>query len=194
MRWECCGHQARTRLRGLKSSSCLDLLSGHVVPWENDRLGSGFPIPLSLFFSSFPLGGRDDGVRGRDVVPPRYHDHGDILSTRLGRSWKKVKDRERTQASPSKMQPGARVRQTSSVPTGGEQAGGAQGRDPSCCSRSLCEDQRAVMGELRFYTTVSGLRLPAGDSQCHCFLPGVGLHLKSFPDMECLAEGSRTAP
>lgn len=123
MRWECCGHQARTRLRGLKSSSCLDLLSGHAVPWENDRLGSGFPIPLSLFFSSFPLGGRDDGVRGRDVVPPWYHDHGDILSTRLGRSWKKVKDRERTQASPSKMQPGARVRQTSSVPTVGSRLG-----------------------------------------------------------------------
>lgn len=166
------------------------LFLGKMTGW-----GSGFPIPLSLFFSSFPLGGRDDGVRGRDVVAPWCHDHGGVLSTRLGRSWKKVNDREGTQAFPFKMQPGVRVRQTSSVPTGGEQAGGgAQGRDPSCCSRSLCEDQRAVMGVLRFYTTVSGLHLSAGDSQCHCFLPGVGLHLKSFPDMECLAEGSRTAP
>lgn len=58
------------------------------------------------------------------MVAPWCHDHGDILSTRLGRSWKKVKDREGTQTFPSKMQPGARVRQTLSVPTGGEQAGG----------------------------------------------------------------------
>ena len=117
------------------------------------------------------------------MVAPRCHDHRDILSTRLGRSWQKVKDREGTQAFPSKMQPGARARQTSLFPLVGSRLQG-QERDPSCCSRSLCEDQRAVMGELAVYTTVSGLCLSAEDSQCHCFLAGVGLHLKSFPDME----------
>lgn len=47
------------------------------------------------------------------------------------------------------------------------------------------------MGKLTFYTIVSVWCLPATDSQHHGFLPGDGLHLQSFPDIECMAQRSQ---